>query len=230
VNPHGRVGRLRSRVALLVPARARPAARYWERRAFGALEPGFRALVTFVTKGSLAVDVGANYGVCTYAMLRAGAERVVAFEPNTACAGQVRSLGSRVTVHEVALGRRSGSATLHVPATAAMSGWASLDPLPLDVVSQPVEVRTLDQYCLWEVPQPLSVLKVDVEGLELDVLAGAGETLRRCRPVVLVEVAAPFRRREDSDAIASLLRDLGYKAVPCADPNNLLARHAGASG
>ena len=51
------------------------------------------------------------------------------------------------------------------------------------------------------------LIKIDVEGMELDVLLGAVGTIRRCRPVVYFEQTGPVGLAE----AASLLRDFGYQ-------------------
>jgi hypothetical protein len=67
-------------------------------------------------------------------------------------------------------------------------------------------MRRLDDYRL----EDLDLLKVDVEGYERRVLQGAHDTLRRCRPVVIVE-QKDFASRygEDRFAAAELLKSLG---------------------
>jgi hypothetical protein len=59
-----------------------------------------------------------------------------------------------------------------------------LDRTGNQVVSQAVDVRTLDSYEL----QRLDLIKVDVEGHEFSVLEGARQTIERCRPSIIVEV------------------------------------------
>ena len=68
------------------------------------------------------------------------------------------------------------------------------------------------------------MLKVDVEGAELDVLAGANELLRWSRPALLVEATAPER----AEAITQQLSALGYRLTPAAGVQswNLFFLHA----
>ena len=51
------------------------------------------------------------------------------------------------------------------------------------VVERVVEIRTLDSYDFPDV----SMIKIDVEGHEEAVVAGAAETIRRCRPSLIIE-------------------------------------------
>ena len=55
----------------------------------------------------------------------------------------------------------------------------------------------------------IALIKVDVEGHELQVLKGARETIERCKPILYVENDRPHRSR---DLLAFLLNDLGYRA------------------
>jgi hypothetical protein len=54
----------------------------------------------------------------------------------------------------------------------------------------------------------LDLLKIDVEGMEIDVLAGAAATVRRLRPTLYVE----NDRVERSRALILAVEDLGYRA------------------
>jgi len=70
-------------------------------------------------------------------------------------------------------------------------------------------VEPLDSYNL----SRCDFLKIDVEGAELDVLIGAESTLRRCRPVVILEVGKtpPERFGHATDAPLTFLKRLGMQ-------------------
>jgi hypothetical protein len=67
------------------------------------------------------------------------------------------------------------------------------------------------------------LIKVDVEGMELDVLAGAQATLARCRPILYVE----NDRAEKAEALVAQLQEYGYRmwwhTPPLYNPANFLA-------
>lgn len=67
-----------------------------------------------------------------------------------------------------------------------------------------VPVLPLDSLCF---PLPVSLLKVDVEGMETAVLAGARELLARDRPAVFFETLST----DGLAGIADMLRGLGYR-------------------
>ena len=144
------------------------------------------------------VDVGAHIGLYTVAAARATAGRVLAFEPNPLARAQlaenVRRNGcTNVAVVPKAVAAFPGRALLHVPATPDPS-FSSLDagrfaegePIDVEVTTVDAEVAALGL-------RP-TVVKVDVEGGELDVVAGMERTLRELRPVLLVEVSEASAR------------------------------------
>ena len=152
-------------------------------------EHELRALDQIVSRGGTAVDVGANDGVFAFAF--AGiADRVEAFEPNPDYARFARRmLGSRARVHEIALSNKPGTAEFIVPVSEDgtvlhLGGSLKLPTAPPKALRFNVAVRTLDSYAFEEV----RVIKVDVEGSEMEVLEGGQETIRRHRPALIVEL------------------------------------------
>lgn len=134
-------------------------------------------------------DVGANTGTWSARLLElARAEdriiHVTAFEPSAAAREQLArsaASGEGLTVEPVALGREPGRGILY--ANAAASSLASLHHRRLDhfgikmELEETVEVTTLDRYCRERGVDRIDLLKLDVEGAELDVLWGSTELL-----------------------------------------------------
>jgi FkbM family methyltransferase len=137
-----------------------------------------------------AIDIGANDGSYVH-YLRRRARRVVAFEPMPSLARALRRKFPRgVVVESLALSDRLGTVSLCMPvvdgvvvtgcstvslaATATYPGHRAIE-VPMD---------TLDNVYAGQV----GFIKIDVEGHEQAVLDGAIETIRRCRPRMLVEV------------------------------------------
>ena len=141
------------------------------------------------------VDAGCCLGTHTvwFAMYCSSTE-VHAFDPRARCARwtrmnvQANELGDKVAVHQVGLGAGPGQAE-------------SL----LDDVWEHFDVVAVDQVVRGKV----AVLKIDVEGMEEQVLRGAQGILRRDRPVVFAEAWGEPQRA----AIEALLKPYGYRAT-----------------
>lgn len=149
-----------------------------------------------IRRSSTVVDVGANVGIYTMtaARLVGPTGRVFAVEPGPALAKlrvAVEVAGwTNVTVVPFAMDREEGEAVMHVPAHQA--GLASLRDSCDRTDGRPVDVMRLD--ALPGVPPgDIDVLKIDTEGYEEKVLAGAAGWLeaRRVRSILL-EVSPDF--------------------------------------
>jgi FkbM family methyltransferase len=158
-------------------------------------------LCELAEKGSTAFDVGANIGVITVPLAAAVGPkgRVVAFEPSAPNVERLRrnaelNGAENVEVMAVAVGRRSGSLALHLSADPAFHSTVATPSHPQGSATAKVPVVSLDETWIRSGRPAVSVLKVDVEGAELDVLKGAAALLETCRPAVLVEAPVEDRR------------------------------------
>ncbi len=133
----------------------------------------------------MVVDVGANVGTWTLEALKSfpGAQ-IHAFEPSAvAFAALAAAVGgeTRVSLEQMALGDENGEAVLY--ADVSGSGLASLSKRRLDHLGldfsyeEQVEVMTLESWSRSRGIGKVDVLKLDVEGHEMDVLRGAGTLL-----------------------------------------------------
>jgi FkbM family methyltransferase len=137
------------------------------------------------------VDVGAHTGTFIEQALRIAPEsHHIAVEPIPEMASALRERFPAVEVHEVALADAPGEATFnYIPTRPAVSGLELRPDLELDAPTElTVDVRTLDEL----VPAGASpaVLKIDVEGGELNVLKGAERLLSEAHPTIVFEWGA----------------------------------------
>jgi FkbM family methyltransferase len=170
-------------------------------------------LCALVGPGSVVLDGGANVGALTLPLARRVGPwgRVIAVEPqlltHQALAGTValNSLPNVITVH-AALGKASGAITvpsLDLGQVQNVGGFS----VQGHAAGLPVRQYTVDDLLRFLRLPGLSLLKLDVEGMERDVLAGATETLRRCQPILYCEAD-----REDArDGLLADMKRLGYR-------------------
>ncbi|HSH62274.1 MAG TPA: FkbM family methyltransferase [Acidimicrobiales bacterium] len=158
-----------------------------------------RFLVDFLRPGDLFVDVGANVGVYSLLACSVPGVEVWAFEPsNEAFAHalenvRINHLGDRLHVVRAAVSKRAGRGFL----TIGLDTVNRLDHTRSHP-NEAVEVVELDSYLAdtREDLTKLSAMKVDVEGSEPDVLAGAFRLLDDASPVLVIERNKPEELRE----------------------------------
>lgn len=183
----------------------------------GEYEPGTTRLLRRLAKpGWTMLDVGANIGYFSLlgAALGAPGARAVAFEPNPDLADMLaRSVQLNpaldIRLEQLAVGARPGVLPLHLTSDHRNTGLSSLRPdLPdTDGGTIPVTVTTIDDYCAAEGLAP-DLVKIDVEGFELQVLRGADKTLSNAPPGAVICEVDPAR--EDPQGLIDLMRFYGY--------------------
>jgi FkbM family methyltransferase len=161
------------------------------------------------------VDVGTNRGQVLREAVRVAPQgRHLAFEPIPALAAEVRRAFPQVDVRQLAVGAQVGSAEFcHFR---ALDGWSGLrrNTEISDEQGDPeyitVPVSTLDAELSELAP---TVIKIDVEGAELDVLQGASSLLSRARPLLIFEHVAATASLYGlaPGAPYDLLTELGYE-------------------
>jgi FkbM family methyltransferase len=199
--------------------RMRALARYLRRRPH---DPDFAAFGQLDGNG-LFLDVGASIGqsALSFRIFNRSAP-ILSLEPLPSHRGDLRFVqrvirGYRFMIAGAAA--ESREAVLYVPmlGTYALPAESALnredvervlerlrnegaDPARLRIDEIEVSLRRLDELGL----EPFAI-KIDVEGAELGVLQGAGETIAACKPYLMIE------RSERIDAVVELLAGHGYK-------------------
>jgi FkbM family methyltransferase len=173
--------------------------------------------------GGVVFDVGANIGTHAVALARhvGPSGLVFAFEPQRVVHGILQTnvtLNGLTAVHPVhaAVGKEPGQILVPDFVYANAGNYGSIAMTPAEH-GWPVRMTTLDEY-VW-VPR-CDLVKIDVEGMEPDVLDGAHAFLDRFRPVLYVE----NDRAATSEAVLSRLLAAGYRVywhvMPIYNPNN----------
>jgi FkbM family methyltransferase len=161
------------------------------------------AAMKHVQNWRVAVDVGGHVGLWSaHLAKRFGA--VMAFEPlevHRECF-RMNVLHPNVTLYPEALGE--SEQTVHMDAPRGSTGGTHVAD-----AGEAAQMRRLDDYGM----QNVDFMKLDCEGYELHVLRGAEETLKRCKPAIIVE-QKPGRAESfglgRTDAV-SYLQSLGAK-------------------
>lgn len=154
-------------------------------------------------------DVGANIGY--YALLAAPlVARVLAFEPDPRNWPALEANAGRagnVELVRKAVWREGGRMALDIGGN---SGISFLRPDGGGDTMVETEVVTLDSFAAGLGGRPVTGIKIDVEGFDLDVLHGARRLLHDDQPLVLTEFTLGDGRTNDADALFALASDAGY--------------------
>lgn len=157
----------------------------------------------YLRRGDLFVDVGANIAVYSLWASEIVGVDVVAFEPSSVTHGravenvELNGLADRIRVERKAVGSDRSTVRLSTGLDAVNQ---VVDGAGID--SEAVEQTTLDHELG---PRAPAIIKIDVEGRELDVLRGACKVIGRHRPALIIEV-------NDVEGLTDVLADLGYRA------------------
>lgn len=160
----------------------------------------------WVSPRRVAIDVGAHCGLWSFWMAR-DFEIVHAFEPkpeHARCWNANMEGHQNAYLYEAALGNEARQVGL-------VTGESSSGDTSVVRDGHGVSMRTLDSFGFNDV----DFIKIDCEGFEVFVLEGAVETLRRCKPTVIVEQKPGHGQnfgRGEHDAI-KLLESMGARKV-----------------
>lgn len=182
-------------------------------RALGLYEQAkVQALREFLEPGATFIDIGANKGDFTVlaASIVGPSGRVIAIEPDQNNFRWLRrsveeNAIANAECHQIALGSDNYKGVLHL---AAMSGLHSLLSLPGGVEEgvEIVDVRALDHFIG---DAGVDAIKIDVEGFEAEVLAGADRTLGKASLTSIFLDLHPDLG-VDSAAVMSTLAGYGF--------------------
>jgi FkbM family methyltransferase len=170
---------------------------------------------------AITLDVGANVGI--YAILCGRVARtghVHAFEP-TATAAMLRTnlkhAGvTNATVHEVAVGDVSGCRDEHIYRV-----WGQ------DPDHAAYQFVTIDEFVDREGLTRVDLLKIDVDGFDLEVLRGSRATLARFDPLLIIEINhALATRGRHATEVYETLAEFGYRHARVLDLDNVITRRS----
>lgn len=208
------------------------------------IEPEFEQLERFLAPGGVLMDIGGNTGIYTIKAAQFfrehGGGLVVTYEPLPEMLAELKrnlqlNRFDNVRLRSFCLGEQPGAADFWInfnrPASASLVGR---DP---DATHVSTLVFRLDDVFPLERLDRLDYVKIDVEGAEAQVLAGALATFKKYRPIVQLETGientplalvdyAEWQSPGGPNKVCipkespknEVARQLGWKVIPQAPP------------
>ena len=209
------------------------------------LEPGISKLVKNIVKEldlqndrGCFFDVGANVGLYIWEVSKVCPNRnILAFEPDpenvkllekTLSAANLQNL----EICNYALSNQNGEVLFFQDSLTSATGCVAGKEKPwieqyLNSSANEIRVKTKTLDSVVSDDNNPSLIKIDVEGHEVEVLEGGRKTLAKIKPLLIVESFPPKQQ-----TVLSILQELGYKIIDAdhhasINPNttNLLAWH-----
>ena len=184
--------------------------------------------------GVVAVDCGANIGVHTieWAQFMHNWGQVLAFEAQERI---YYSLAGNIAINNcfnaraswAAIGKENSTIKVPQPNYLVPSSFGSLELIKKstteyigqeisysDEDSLETQMLALDDLKIAR----LDLIKIDIEGMEMDALLGAKDTIKKCQPNLIIE-----KIKSNEGEIQNYLKDMGYRIFPLGI--NILAIH-----
>lgn len=168
------------------------------------------------------VDVGANIGTHTL-VYSEYTDRIISFEPqqaifNLLCTNLTLNFKHHILTERCALSNYNGYTHIEDLDLENCGNYGS-SSVGLGISNNSVRCRTLDSYHLEDV----SLIKIDVEGHEMEVLEGSLKTISRCKPTIYVENDRTGKEQDLCDFIESLGYSYEWHVVPLFSEDNYRA-------
>lgn len=197
-----------------------------------------QVLAQYLKPGDVFYDIGANIGFFSTiaARLVGKSGRVYAFEPVAKNVARVRRNAklnrfSQIKVFQKAVSQTSGQGNLLL---AKHSGGATLATvgMPPDMTGAVrVDLISIDDWVNQKKVKSPSLIKIDVEGAELEAIAGMLQTIRTFKPILLYEVddsqLASFKQKQEE--LDTYVKELGYQISHTENAYNIPGWYIGHS-
>lgn len=209
--------KLRDKLLNLIPKKMNLPLRYFKLKYKGKIDPELIWVKQYFKGGGrVALDVGANLGFYSFG-LRSHFKTIHAFEPITKLSMFLEDYNStNIVIHGIACSDSSGQANIYVPKLDNITdyAYAGLEVNLRYESHHAIEIQkeTIDSFGF----ENVDLIKIDVEGHELNVILGANETIIRCKPLILAEL----ENRHRDGAVSTFnnyLTELGYTGYYLVD-------------
>jgi FkbM family methyltransferase len=170
----------------------------------------YKTALDLCVKRRHAIDIGGNIGLWAMHMSK-DFSRVDSFEPVEKYCDVFVKNAPDANLHHCALGAAPDTIAImqRVPdSCGGARAWIEGDD-PTAIVQAEVEVKTLDSFEF----EAVDFIKIDCEGYELNILQGAVETIKRNKPIIIVEQKPGHGQVYGlkDDAAVDFLKNLGMK-------------------
>ena len=158
------------------------------------------------------IDVGANLGQYLYQAEQCiSKENIIGFEPHPQLNHRLKQLFKGCQIYEAALSDHQGTAQFKIPYFDSREihtrGTLKTEHTELEETNAKlieVDIDTIDHFTTSTGIQNVSVIKIDVEGAEFDVVKGAINTIQKNQPILIIEIEQRHHQIDIKEQIKSI--------------------------
>lgn len=178
----------------------------------------------FIKSGTDSIDVGVYRGVYSYEMSKYS-EKVHSFEPNPIIFKYInknlKKFIKNIHLYNFALSNQNKTMNLKIPIRNSNSNkeifeeYYEMGKATIhnennfeNYENFEIQTKTIDELSF---DNKISFIKIDVEGHELEVIEGAKNTIKKDKPILLVEIEKQYTKKEVAESI-NFINSLGYKS------------------
>lgn len=173
------------------------------------------------------IDVGAHVGISALHWAD-HFEKIEAFEPNIynreCLTLNTLPIAYKVHIYHCALSNTTAQMEAVYRSSKNSGSFQLINPMykKTKSVRFPVEVKPLDSFNFTDV----GLIKIDVEGWEVEVLEGAANTINQCSPVLMLEFGGEVKtiKRVNSDALMGFMSRYDYELVATHESDSIFVR------
>jgi len=190
-----------------LPAKKQLRLRYLYQKIFNNLDEEMLYVSKLLQNKRRFLDIGANMGIYSF-HFNSIFKNTNAFEPLAEITYRLEALRSEsLSIHNVALSNKKGKIEFYTPYLNGelMPTLASLEKRDENCEERIVDVDTVDNYGFDDV----DLIKIDVEGHEQFVIMGAVETIKRTKPILIVEIEQRHINKDINEVFKTIL-NLNY--------------------
>lgn len=176
-----------------------------------------QGLYPLIKKGMHIFDIGTNIGetLLSFAELTGQDGKVYGFEPveenyNKCVSNISLNAFNNIQVSKLALSDKSE--TLYFGAAVNRNSGGIFMTREKQDASYSVQAMTLDDFMNVYQLSKADFIKIDVEGFEYNVLKGAAQTIKKCKPVLFIEIDERnlIRQSASPEIVFELMKSYGY--------------------
>ena len=195
-----------------------------ERAVKNEYEPELKLIKKFITHGTDSLDIGIYKGIYSYEISKY-AKTVHAFEFNPLIFSflnrNIYKIINNIKLYNFGLSNQNNKVTLRIPIRNKLANEENYEEFFKmgrgtihdknefnEFRSFDVNVKKLDNL---QFENPISFIKIDVEGHEIEVIKGAIKTINKNKPILLIEIEEIYSKKKVIDTI-KFINTLGYNS------------------